>query len=230
MKTDVPSRARVLLALIFVLIFPVLILFISGNWFWIEGWIFGLWLVVLCYAIVLYMYFFDPELYLERTRRPGSEGEKGWDRYFMYQLYIGFTLWFVISPLDERFNWTTNFPLYLEALGLVFLVACFYLFLKSYMENTYLSPLVRIQKERDQKLISTGVYSWVRHPLYLGAFLFFLGGPLVMGSLYGLIIGIFLSLSVVLRIIGEEKMLVEELDGYVEYKKKVKYRLIPYIW
>jgi len=78
-----------MLALIFVLIFPVLILLISGNWFWIQGWIFGLWLLALCYAIVLYMYFFDPELYMERTRRPGSEGEKGWDRYFMYQLYIG---------------------------------------------------------------------------------------------------------------------------------------------
>lgn len=98
------------------------------------------------------------------------------------------------------------------------------------MDNTYLSPLVRIQKERGQKLISTGVYGFVRHPLYLGAIIFFLGGPLVMGSMYGLIIGVLLSLSMILRTIGEEKMLVEELEGYVEYKKKVKYRLIPHIW
>lgn len=230
MATKKPSRARLSLALIFTLIFPVITLFISGNWFWVEGWIFGLWLVALCYAVLFYMYFFDPELYMERTHRPGSEGEKGWDRYFMYWLYIGFTMWFILSPLDERFHWTANFPWILEVLGLIFLVACFYLFLKSYKDNTYLSPVVRIQKERDQKVISTGVYAWVRHPLYLGAILFFLGGPMLMGSLYGLLIGILLSLSMVARTLGEEKMLVEELDGYVEYKNKVKYRLIPYVW
>lgn len=66
--------------------------------------------------------------------------------------------------------------------------------------------------------------------MYLGAILFFLGAPLLMGSIYGLLIGILLSLSVVARTWGEEQMLVEELDGYVEYKKKVKYRLIPYLW
>jgi protein-S-isoprenylcysteine O-methyltransferase Ste14 len=207
-----------------------MVLFISGNWFWVEGWIFGLWLVALCYAVLFYMYFFDPELYMERTQRPGREGEKGWDRYFMYWLYIGFTLWLVISPLDERFKWTSNFPWVLEVIGFIFLVVCFYLFLKSYMDNTYLSPLVRIQKERNQKLISTGVYAWVSHPMYLEAILFFLGGPLLMGSIYGLLIGILLSLSVVARTWGEEQMLVEELDGYVEYKTKVKYSLIPYLW
>lgn len=229
MLITIPVWARISLALICTLIFPVLVLFISGNWLWVGGWIFGIWLVVLCYAILLYMYFFDQELYLERTRRHG-EGEKGWDRYFMYQLYIGFTLWFIISPLDERFKWTVNFPWSMEVIGLIFLVVCFYLFLKSFMFNTYLSPLVRIQKERDQKVISTGVYAWVRHPMYLGAILFFLGGPMLMGSIYGMIIGIVMSLSVVARTLGEEKMLVEELEGYVDYKKKVKYRLIPYLW
>ena len=149
---------------------------------------------------------------------------------FHVLVVFGFTLWFVISPLDERFNLTANFPWVLEVIGFIFLVVCFYLFLKSYMDNTYLSPLVRIQKERNQKLISTGVYAWVSHPMYLEAILFFLGGPLLMGSIYGLLIGILLSLSVVARTWGEEQMLVEELDGYVEYKKKVKYRLIPYLW
>lgn len=230
MPTTKPSRVRLSLTLISILIFLVLLLFISGNWLWVEGLIFGIWLVALCYAILFYMYFFDPELYMERTQRPGKEGEKGWDRYFMYLLYIGFTLWFVISPMDERFNWTDNFPWPLEVIGLTFLVVCFYLFLKSFMDNTYLSPLVRIQKERDQKVISTGVYAWVRHPMYLGTIIFFLGGPLLMGSLYGLLIGLLLSLYVVARTLGEEKMLVEELEGYMDYKKKVKYRLIPYIW
>lgn len=230
MQTQKPSKVRISLALISILFLPVALLYISGNWFWVQGWIFSLWLVALCYTIFIYMYFYDPALLEERYRQPGSEGEKGWDKYFIYLLDVGFTLWFVIIPLDQRFSWTTNFPLYIEALGLVFLGACFFLFLKSYMENTFLSPLVRIQSERGQKVVVTGVYGWIRHPLYLGGILLFLGGPLLMGSIYGLVIGMFLSLSLVARIMGEEKMLLEELEGYADYIKKVKYRLIPYIW
>ncbi len=231
MNPQKPSSARTFLALTSVLLFPVILLFISGNWLWIQGGIFGLWLVALCYTIILYMYFYDPELLLERYRRHGDEGEKEWDKYFMYLLTAGFLLWFVIIPLDaERFKLTASFSMYLEVLGLFFLVGCFYLFLKSYMENTYLSPMVRIQKDRDQKLVSTGVYGYIRHPLYLGGILFFLGGPLIMGSIYGLMIGIVMSISLVARTIGEEKMLVNELEGYNDYKKKVRYRLIPYIW
>lgn len=231
MPTQKPSPIRISLALIAVILLPVALLYTSGNWFWFEGWIFGLWLVALTYTIFLYMYFEDPELLMERYRKPGSPGEKGWDRYFIYLLEVGFVLWFLIMPLDaEKYGWSPAFPIYIEAMGFMFLVACSYLFLKSYMENTYLSPLVRIQLERGQKVISSGVYGWIRHPLYLGGILMFLGGPLLLGSLYGFIVGLLMSLSLILRSIGEEKMLVEELEGYADYKKKVKYRLIPYIW
>lgn len=89
---------------------------------------------------------------------------------------------------------------------------------------------MRIQSERGQKVVSTGVYGWIRHPLYLGGILLFLGGPLLLGSIYGFIVGLLMSLSLVLRIIGEEKMLTEELEGYADYKKKVRYRLIPHVW
>ena len=199
--------------------------------FWIQGWIFGLWLVALTYTIFLYMYFYDPELLMERYRKPGSSSEKGWDRYFMYLLVLGFMAWFLIMPMDaEKYGWIPNFPFYLEAVGLIFLVGCFYLSLKSYMDNTYLSPLLRIQSERGQKVVSTGVYGWIRHPLYLGGILMFLGAPLLLGSIYGFIVGLLMSLSLVLRIIGEEKMLTEKLEGYADYKKKVRYRLIPHVW
>lgn len=134
-------------------------------------------------------------------------------------------------PLDaERFAWTTNFPTWLEVLGLILLFGSAFLLFRSYKDNTYLSPLVRIQSERDQKVVSTGVYGFVRHPMYLGALMLFLGTPLLLGSFYGLLIGILLCLLVVIRIVGEEKMLMEELDGYRDYKKKVKYHIIPYIW
>nr|WP_209583918.1 isoprenylcysteine carboxylmethyltransferase family protein [Methanobacterium aggregans] len=90
--------------------------------------------------------------------------------------------------------------------------------------------MVRIQSERGQKVVSTGIYGRIRHPLYLGGILMFLGGPLLLGSIYGFILGLLMSMSLVLRTIGEEKMLTEELEGYADYKKKVRYRLIPHVW
>jgi len=101
---------------------------------------------------------------------------------------------------------------------------------RSYRDNAFISPLVRIQSERDQKVVSTGVYGFVRHPLYLGGMLLFFGAPLLLGSLYGFIIGAYLSILFVVRIMGEEKMLLDDLEGYAAYTKKVKYRLIPYVW
>jgi len=90
--------------------------------------------------------------------------------------------------------------------------------------------MIRIQAERKQHVVSTGVYGFVRHPMYLGAILHLIGAPLLLGSLYGVVAGAALLLLLAGRIIGEEKMLVNELEGYAEYRKKVRYRLIPYVW
>ncbi|KUK79958.1 MAG: Isoprenylcysteine carboxyl methyltransferase, partial [Petrotoga mobilis] len=115
MPTQKPSKLRITAALISVLLLPVALLYTSGNWFWIQGWIFGLWLVALTYTIFLYMYFYDPELLMERYRNPWSSGEKSWDRYFMYFLILEFMLWFLIMPMDaEKYGWSPNFPFYLE--------------------------------------------------------------------------------------------------------------------
>ncbi|MBI5679356.1 MAG: isoprenylcysteine carboxylmethyltransferase family protein [Methanobacterium sp.] len=231
METQKTSKIKLFLTFIYILIFPAALLFISGNWLWIQGWIFSIWFLGLCYTTIIFLYRHDPALLEERYKQPGSEGEKGWDKYFVIILVISFIIWILIMPLDaERFNWTTNFPIWLEALGLVLLFGSAFLLFRSYKDNTFLSPLVRIQSERDQKVVSTGVYGFVRHPMYLGAVLLFLGTPLLLGSLYGLLIGVFICLLVVIRIMGEENMLIEELEGYRDYKKKIRYRLIPYIW
>ena len=90
--------------------------------------------------------------------------------------------------------------------------------------------MVRIQSERKQRVITTGVYGFVRHPLYLGCMLLMFGAPLLVGSVYSLIISFIGSPVLMGRIVGEEKMLVEELEGYEEYRKEVKYRLILFVW
>jgi protein-S-isoprenylcysteine O-methyltransferase Ste14 len=231
MENRKTSKIKLFLTFVLYLIFPAAILFISGNWFWIQGWVFSIWFLGLCYTTIIYLYRYDPALLEERYKQPGSEGERGWDRYFLYLLLPSFMIWIVIMPLDaERFAWTTNFPVWLETVGLILLTGSGFFLFRSYQDNTFVSPLVRIQSERDQQVISTGVYGFVRHPMYLGGILLFLGAPLLLGSVYGLVIGIFLSLLFVGRIFGEEKMLVEELEGYTDYKKKVRYRLIPHVW
>lgn len=223
--------SRIIFTLIYILIFPVLLLFLSGDWLWIEGWIFSIWFTVLCFTTIIYLYLKDPELLAERYKKPGTANHKEWDKYVVAGLLIGFILWIVIMPLDaKRFGWTKYFPLWLKCLGGTGLLLSFFFFYRSYTDNTFVSPLIRIQKERKQKVISTGVYGFVRHPMYLGGILLFIGTPMLLGSIYGIIVGLIVIFLLVGRIIGEEKMLVNELEGYEEYKKKVKYRLIPFIW
>lgn len=225
------SISRIIFTLIYITIFPVLLLFLSRDWLWIEGWIFSIWFTVLCFTTIIYLYLNDPELLAERYKKPGTANQKSWDKYVVYGLLIGFIVWIVIMPLDaKRYEWTKYFPLWLKYLGGIELLLSFFFFYRSYTDNTFVSPLIRIQKERKQHVISTGVYGFVRHPMYLGGILLFIGTPMLLGSIYGIIIGLILLFLLVGRIIGEEKMLVNELEGYEEYKKKVKYRLIPFIW
>jgi protein-S-isoprenylcysteine O-methyltransferase Ste14 len=117
----------------------------------------------------------------------------------------------------------------LNVIGGILLAGSFFLFFRSYADNTFLSPLVRIQEDRKQKVVSTGVYGFVRHPMYLGAILMFFGAPLLLGSLYGILAGFGLTTFLMVRIRGEEAMLTRELEGYRVYTQNVRYRLFPYL-
>jgi protein-S-isoprenylcysteine O-methyltransferase Ste14 len=225
------TAGRMALTAIYILIFPALILLLSGDWLWVEGWVFNIWFLALCATTIIYLYRQNPALLAERYRQPGTANQRRWDRYIVYGLVLGFILWIAIMPLDaKRYGWSPAFPLWLKIIGGMILLLSSFLFFRSYTDNTFLSPLVRIQTERKQRVVSSGVYGFIRHPMYLGGILLFIGTPLLLGSIYGLLIGVLISFLLVARILGEEKMLVKELDGYADYKKKVKYRLIPYIW
>lgn len=213
------------------LFFPSLILFLAGNWRWVEGWLFALWFVAMLEFNIIYLYWKDPALLAERTKAPGTGNQQSWDKYLMVAILVIALLWLVVLPLDaERFHWSPSFPLWLKILGGVALLPAWYLIERTTMENTFLSAQVRIQGERQQQVITTGVYGLVRHPLYLGCALMMLGAPLLVGSVYGLLISALGLLLLVGRIMGEERMLLEELDGYAAYRQKVKYRLIPFVW
>jgi len=210
---------------------PALVLFLSGNWLWPEGWIFSLWFDAMVLSNMLYLYLKDPALLAERAQAPGSARQEGWDRYLLSAAYVLALAWLVLMPLDaQRFGWSPDFALWLKVLGGVALVPALYFIYAATTANTFLSTLVRVQTERKQRVISTGVYGFVRHPLYLGCLLMLVGGPLLLGSLVGLAISAIALVGLVVRIAGEEKLLTDELEGYAEYKQKVRYRLIPFVW
>ena len=214
-----------------ILTFPAVILFLSGDWLWPEGWIFSLWFVVMILSNMIYLYRNDPALLAERSKRPGSDNQKSWDKYLLTGIYFMAIGWLLIMPLDaKRFGWSPGFPVWIKVLGGVALLPSLYLIYRATAENTFLSTMVRIQDERKQHVISTGVYSFVRHPLYLGCLCLILGGPLLLGSIYGLFLSLISVIVLIIRIIGEEKMLINELEGYGDYMKKVRYRLIPFVW
>ena len=222
---------KVIVSFLYILIFPALILILSGDLTWTGGWIFCIWFIVLCFSTILYLYRKNPALLAERYKQPGTGNQENWDRFVVYGLLAGFIIWIVIMPLDaKRFGWSPLFPLWVIAVGVAMLAGSFFLFFRSYTDNTFLSPLVRIQNDREQSVMSTGVYGFVRHPMYLGGILMFLGAPLLLGSCFGIAAGLALTILLMARIIGEEKMLIRELRGYPEYIQKVRYRLIPFVW
>ena len=138
-----------------------------------------------------------------------------------------FPVGFVLCALDFRFGWS-SVTLWLVILASVLFLAGYAMYAEVMRENAYLSRTVEIQE--NQKLISTGLYGVVRHPMYLATLLMFLPIPLILGSFWGLIPFAIYPIVIVTRIINEEKVLTDGLDGYAEYKKRVKYRLLPFIW
>ena len=138
-----------------------------------------------------------------------------------------FIVGFVLAGLDFRFSWS-DVPLPAVIAASVIFLLGYGLYAEVMRENAYLSRTVKV--EEGQTVVSTGLYGVVRHPMYLASILMFLAIPLVMGSWYALIPFVFYPVLMVIRILDEEKLLTAELAGYEEYKRKVKYRMIPFIW
>ena len=134
---------------------------------------------------------------------------------------------FVLSALDFRYGWS-GVPSWCVIVASVLFLVGYGLYAEVMRENAYLSRTVEVQQ--GQKVIDTGLYGVIRHPMYLATMLMFLPLPLILGSFWGLIPFAIYPVVIIIRIINEEKVLTAGLDGYAEYKKKVKYRLIPYVW
>ncbi len=138
-----------------------------------------------------------------------------------------FIVGFVVSGLDFRFGWS-QMPLWVTVTASVLFLAAYALYAEVMRENAYLSRTIKV--EQGQKVVDTGLYGIVRHPMYMTTILLFLMIPVILGSWYALIVFGFYPAIIIVRLKDEEKLLTRELPGYAEYKQKVKYRMIPFVW
>ena len=223
--------SKVIGSFFYLLIFPAMLFFLAGDWRWPEGWVYSVIFLLMSFGTLLYLYFHDPALLKERFGSPVQQTQKPWDKVLLLLFFVEFIVWFAIMPLDgRRFNWSPPFPAWVRAAGALLQIFATYLVFEALRENTFAAPVVKMQKERGQKVISTGLYGIVRHPMYAGATLLFIAGPLLLGSLAGLALGLVLILTIGGRAVGEEAMLKEELEGYRDYMQKVKWRMIPFVF
>ena len=160
------------------------------------------------------------------SRLDAKEKEK--DQSLVVKLSgLMFLAGFIVAGLGYRFGWYT-LPIGASIGGAVAFLIAYILYAEVLRENTYLSRTIKVQE--GQRVVDTGLYGIVRHPMYSATLLLFLSMPIVLGSLYAFVIFLAYPFIIAKRIKGEEELLERELDGYSEYKKKVKYRLIPFIW
>lgn len=207
-----------------VLIVGILVFLPAGTLNYFNGWLFmGLLFVPMFFAGIVMM-IKNPDLLKSRL----DAKEKQSDQSIVIKLSgLMFILGFVVAGLDFRFKWL-SLPAFVPYVASGVFIFAYILYAEVLRENTYLSRTIKVQE--NQRVIDTGLYSVVRHPMYSATLLLFLSMPFVLGSLYSFFVFLFYPVIIGFRIKGEEKFLDKELSGYLDYKKKVKYRLVPFVW
>lgn len=221
-------NARAWLALAVLAVVMGFLLFIpAGTVHYWQAWVY---LSIFTGASVLTMLYLmrkDPAL-LERRMRGGPTAEKQpVQKFIMLCMSVGFIALLVVPAIDHRFGWSAV-PLGGVVAGDGLVAIGFYLISLVYRENTFTSATIEIAK--DQKVISTGLYAIVRHPMYASASLYFLGTPLALGSYWGLVPIAAMMPFLIWRLFDEERFLARNLRGYSEYQKQVRHRLVPFVW
>lgn len=207
-----------------VLLVGLLVFLPAGTLDFFHGWLFMGILFVPMFIAGLVMMVKNPKLLESRL----NAKEKQMDQSLVVKLSgLMFLVGFIVAGLDFRFGW---FPLPKSvSIGAVIVfLAAYALYAEVLRENTYLSRTIEVQE--NQKVIDTGLYGIVRHPMYFATVLLFLAMPLVLGSFISFVIFLAYPVLIAKRIKGEERFLEQELPGYKEYKEKVKWRLIPFVW
>ncbi len=192
-----------------------------------QAWIYWLIWQISVIAITAYFLKRDPKLIENRLKAGPTDEKEHSQKLIQAFASVFFILLFLIPSLDHRFHWS-NVPTFLVLLGDVFVVMGFLIVFLVFKENSYSSGIIEVSKE--QKVISTGPYGIVRHPMYAGALLMLLFTPLALGSYWGLLAFFPMLVVIALRLLEEEKFLAKNLPGYGDYCRKIRYRLFPLLW
>ena len=202
-----------------------LLIFIPANTinYW-NGWLFMGLLFIPMFIAGIVMMVKAPDLL--RKRLNAKEKENGQKQVILFSGLM-FLVGFIIAGLNYRYNWIT-IPNSVVIISSIVFVLAYILYAEVLRENTYLSRTIEVQE--NQKVVDTGLYGVVRHPMYATTILLFLTMPLILGSIISFVIFLIYPFIIAKRIKNEEEVLERELVGYSEYKKKVKYKVIPFIW
>ncbi len=210
------------------LVFSAILFISAGRINYTQGWIF-LSTNILATLMNYFTIRKNSELINERSK-PG-EGIKSWDKLLLGLSALIYVVIIVLAGLDSgRFQWTLNFNWNISISGVILIVIGQILFLIARSQNKFFSSVVRIQKDRGHIVCDTGLYKIVRHPGYLGMIISLIGLPLITTSIWSIIPTLIAIILLLVRTSLEDKTLIKELDGYFEYTKKIRNKLIPLIW
>jgi len=210
-----------------VIVLGIAIFVPAGTLAYWQGWLYLLVFVGSAGIITVYLWRNDPQL-LQRRVNAGPTAEQQTSQKVIQALAsLSFVAIFVVSGLDHRYGWS-RVPLAIVILGDVLVLAGFFAVFLVFRENSFSSATIEVAAE--QRVISTGPYAVVRHPMYAGAFIMLLGTPPALGSWWGLVPALLLMLVIVWRLLDEERLLASELHGYRDYMTKVRFRLVPWLW
>jgi protein-S-isoprenylcysteine O-methyltransferase Ste14 len=212
------------------LIFSALLFGAAGTIRWPAAWAYLIIFFVAALWITLLLARHDPALLAERMKLPVQKGQPLWDKILILLMIVAWCVWLVLMGLDAvRFRWSAM-PLWLQCAGGALIVLSFWMFARVHRENPFLTAVVKIQTERGHRVISTGPYAAVRHPLYAAMLIYLPANALLLGSWYGLAASFVFSAGLVFRTAMEDRELRRGLAGYTEYAARVRYRLIPFVW
>jgi protein-S-isoprenylcysteine O-methyltransferase Ste14 len=211
------------------LLFMVVFFLSAGRTDLPRAWFFfGIYFASLLFNMVIFLRF-NPEVI--RARSETNWGEmKWWDKLFAVLYFVFLFSIFIVCGLDVGRLHLSSTGMGFFVAGVIILVVGWVFVAWAMVENKFFETIARVQMERDHRVVSTGPYAIIRHPGYAGMILFYGCAPFIIGSLYGLVPAVLLAFAFVFRTYFEDRFLYEELSGYKEYAKKVRYRLVPFVW
>jgi protein-S-isoprenylcysteine O-methyltransferase Ste14 len=216
--------------LLFIAIIPFLPLFITRQWDWWEAWAYAF---ISIFAFVISRLLVarrNPGLVTERAHSMQHENVVEWDKKLAPYLGVGSILVLLVSGLDALFSWSSTYPMGVIIISVIAILAGYALGSFALIENRFFSGAVRIQTERGHQVVSSGPYRWIRHPGYAGAILTYLATPFFLDSPWAFLPTLFVVILMLIRTRLEDKFLQDGLDGYRDYSKHVRYRILPGLW